>query len=62
MKELSILGDNRFEAYTKTRAVIVEGENILLSHDTKAARTPSQQKTGFSCAFVIVQSSHSSTS
>ena len=39
MKELSILGDNRFEMYTKTRfgsrAMIVRGEEILLSHDTK---------------------------
>ena len=37
MKELSILGANRFETYTKTRsgsrAVILRGEDILLSHE-----------------------------
>ena len=37
MKELNILGDNRFETYAKTRAgcraVIVSGKNILLSHE-----------------------------
>ncbi len=37
MKELSILGANRFEAYSKTRAgsraVILRGEDILLSHE-----------------------------
>lgn len=39
MKEISILGDNRFETYSKTRAgsraVILRGEDILLSHETK---------------------------
>ena len=37
MKELNILGANRFEAYSKTRAgsraVILRGEDILLSHE-----------------------------
>ena len=37
MKELSILGANRFTAYTKTRAgsraVVVRGQDILLSHE-----------------------------
>lgn len=39
MTELNILGENRFETYTKTRAgsraVIVREGNILLSHETK---------------------------
>ena len=38
MKELNILGANRFEAYSKTRAgsraVILRGKDILLSHET----------------------------
>ena len=38
MKELCILGANRFEACTKTRAgsraVILRGTDILLSHET----------------------------
>ena len=39
MKEINILGENRFETYSKTRsgsrAVILRGEEILLSHETK---------------------------
>jgi len=39
MKELDILGANRFETHSKTRAgsraVIVRGEEILLSHEIK---------------------------
>lgn len=38
MRELEILGDNRFETYTKTRAgcraVIVSEGNVLLTHET----------------------------
>ncbi len=38
MKEISILGANRFETYSKTRAgsraVILRGDDILLSHET----------------------------
>ena len=37
MKEINILGDNRFETYTKTRpgsrAVIIRGDEILLTHE-----------------------------
>ena len=38
MKELEILGANRFETYTKiregSRAVIVQDDKILLTHET----------------------------
>ena len=38
MKTVEILGDNRFETYTKTRigcrAVIIQDDRILLSHET----------------------------
>ena len=38
MKEMNILGANRFEVYSKTRAgsraVILRGKDILLSHET----------------------------
>ncbi|MBQ9409263.1 MAG: NUDIX domain-containing protein [Clostridia bacterium] len=37
MRQVDILGDNRFESYSKTRcgsrAVILRGEEILLSHE-----------------------------